>query len=136
MPLVYATADDLTEFLGTAAPDNADRLLKGASALVRRETRAALYDVTSTGLPSDPDIAEAFRDATCAQAAEWIDNGADPAAGTSPGVPQSSGIGGATVNWGAPGGLTPEQTLHQLIPDALEYLDAAGLLSGTVQVWG
>lgn len=136
MPLVYATSDDLATFTGNPAPDNAARLLKGASALVRTATRAALYDVTSTGLPSDPDIAEAFRDATCAQAAEWIDKGVDPASGTAPGVPQSSGIGGATVNWGAPGGLTPEQTLHQLVPDALWYLEAAGLLSGTVQVWG
>jgi len=136
VPLVYATADDLTTFLGEAAPANADRLLKGASNLVRTATRAALYDVTSAGLPSDPDVAEAFRDAACAQAAEWIDKGVDPGAGTAPAAPQSSGIGGATVNWGAPGGLTPEQTLTQLIPDARWYLEAAGLVSGVVQVWG
>lgn len=134
--LVYADADDLATFTGTPAPDNADRLLKGASALARAATRAAIYDTDSTGMPTDTDIIEAFRDATCAQAAEWIDKGVDPAAGTSPGAPQSSSIGGASVNWGSPGGLTPEQTLTQLIPDALWYLEAAGLLSGTVQVWG
>jgi hypothetical protein len=134
--LVYATPDELTTFLGEAAPDNADRLLRGASGLVRSATRAALYDVTSTGMPSDPDIAEAFRDATCAQAAEWISSGVNPAAGTSPGTPKASGIGGANVQWDSPGGLTPEQTLTQLIPDAVWYLDSAGLLSGTVQVWG
>lgn len=134
--LVYATADDLTTFLGEAAPDNADRLLRGASALVRAATRAALYDVTSAGLPSDPDVAEAFRDSTCAQAAEWISTGVEPGSGTAPGAVKASSIGGASITYEATGGLTPVQTLHQLIPDALLYLDAAGLLGGQPLVWG
>lgn len=134
--LVYATADDLATFTGQDAPANADRLLKGASALVRVATRAALYDTTTEGLPSDTDIAEAFRDATSAQAAEWARRGIDPASGITPAKPQSSGIGGASVNWGTTGGMSDEDTLAQLIPDALWYLDAAGLLSGQPLVWG
>jgi len=134
--LVYATPDDLSTFTGQPAPDNAARLLRGASMLVRRATRAALYDTTSAGLPSDPDTAEAFKDATCAQAAEWARRGIDPATGVTPAKPASSSIGGASINWGTPGGLSDQDALEQLIPDALWYLDSAGLLSGQPIVWG
>jgi hypothetical protein len=137
MPLLYATADDLATFIESPTPPaGAERLIKGASALVRSATRAALYDTTSAGLPSDPDVAEAFKDATCAQAAEWARRGIDPASGVTPGRPQSSSIGGATVNWGTTGGMSDEDTLRELIPDAAWYLESAGLLSGPVQVWG
>lgn len=134
--LLYATTADLAEFTSEPAPANADRLLKGASALVRIATRTALYDTDSTGLPTDPDIVEAMRDATCAHAAEWARRGIDPASGVTPAVPKSSSIGPASVNWGTTGGLSDEDTLVQLVPDASWYLDAAGLLNGTPVVWG
>lgn len=137
MPLVYATPEQLTTFLGAPAPANAAKLLRAASALVRSATRTAIYTVTATGIPSDPDVAEAFRDATCAQAEAWITLGIDPTAGPAGvgGTPQSSSIGGASINYG-PRAAAQDQdkadTLTRLVPDALWYLDSAGVLSGPV----
>lgn len=81
--LVYAVPDDLV--LGqwlSSAPTDATSLIRMASALVRHATRRDLYDTEPSGLPADDDIAEAMRDATCAQAAMWSKAGIDPVAGS------------------------------------------------------
>lgn len=80
--LIYATADDLTEWT-TNAPDDVDPMLRMASGMVRHQTRAARYYVDPSGKPSDPDILRAMRDATCAQVAFWVAADIDP---TSAGV--------------------------------------------------
>src|SRR5699024_12099949 len=49
--------------------------------LFRSTTRNDLYDVTPAGLPSEDEIADAFRDATCAQVAAMIAADIDPDAG-------------------------------------------------------
>lgn len=138
MSLVYATVADLTAVLGEATPDDATatRMLRTASGLVRRATRAALYNTTATGLPSDPDVAEAFRDATTAQVQAWVTLGVDPLGGPAAvtGTPQSSSIGPASVNYGTRPGADQDRvdTLTALVPDAADYLDATGL---PVAVW-
>src|SRR5512139_3022469 len=140
MPLTYATASDLETFLGAApdpVPAKLDRYLAVASALVRRATRAAVYDAGTTGAPSDPDVAEAFRDATCAQVAAWLDLDVHPtvgAGGLGPGVVQSSGIGGASVTYAsAPQVDAKAATVAELVPEAWAYLAD---LPTSLTVWG
>lgn len=138
--LLYATETDLIAWV---APDdhpaNARRLLRSASLLVRRATMTAVYATASGGLPSDPDLVTAFRDATCAQAAAWVAQGIDPAggaAGTS-GVPTSSSIGGGSVSYAVPpAALDARATAaSQLCDEALAILTDAGLAGTTVGVW-
>ena len=79
--LVYADADNLAEWLGEPAPDNAASLLRHASSRVANACRCDIYDTQPSGLPVDDDIREALRDATCAQAERWSALKVDPAAG-------------------------------------------------------
>lgn len=75
MAPVYATADDLAEYLGTDAPDNADRLLKRASRTVDTLLVGAVYDTDSQQQPTNDEVLDALREATVAQAAYWHHNG-------------------------------------------------------------
>jgi hypothetical protein len=68
---IYATPAEYEAFTGQPAPTNAARLLARASRLVSRDTKAALFEADPAGYPTDPDIRDAFREATCAQVAEW-----------------------------------------------------------------
>lgn len=79
--LVYASAEDFTEWSGMPAPANVAPLLRSASLLVRRATITAVYGADSNGIPTDGDVLSAFRDATCAQAALWSAAGIDPVGG-------------------------------------------------------
>lgn len=81
MALAYASEADLTTYTGEPAPAGAARLLREAAALVRFATRNDLYDVQPSGLPSDDDLREAMRDATCAQVEYWTLAGLDPIGG-------------------------------------------------------
>ncbi|MEU9640943.1 hypothetical protein [Streptomyces sp. NPDC048188] len=73
---VYATVADLGEYLGTAAPDDAERLLASASRMLDARVLAyCRYDVDTAGAPSDPDVAEAIGRAVCAQVAWWDEIG-------------------------------------------------------------
>ena len=81
MALIYATSTDLSTWTGATAPANADQLLRRASGLVRKHTATAFYATDPTGLPTDPDTLQAFKDATCAQAAMWTAANIDPAGG-------------------------------------------------------
>lgn len=132
--LTYATVDDLTVWTGQVAPDNAVQLLRSASGLVRRSTVTAVYTVTPSGAPSNPDVADAFRDATCAQAAAWAAAGIDPVGGAagvaSERVPTSSSIGGASVTYGTTGDAAAARTaaLTELCDEAAYLLAEAGML--------
>lgn len=64
--LVYADADNLAEWLGEPAPDNATSLLRHASSRVANACRCDIYGTQPNGLPVDDDIREALRDTTYA----------------------------------------------------------------------
>jgi hypothetical protein len=99
MVLIYAATADLTTWTEAAAPANATQLLRSASLLVREHTLTAYYDVDpATNLPSDPDIKQAFSDATCAQVAMWVAAGIDP---TTTGIPQAGVLRGKRIGTAA-----------------------------------
>jgi hypothetical protein len=75
---VYATTTQLAEYLGAAPPLDGARLLLEASRLLDRDfLKAAVYDVDSTGLPTDTEVAAAFAEAVCAQVEFWGEVGAE-----------------------------------------------------------
>jgi hypothetical protein len=98
--LVYATDAELGAWCNPL-PDNAETLIRDASGLVRKATRNDIYDVDAAGKPTDPDVIEAFRDATCKQVAIWAANDIDSnksVAGIEQ-IPASSSIAGGSVSY-------------------------------------
>ncbi|MGW5267251.1 hypothetical protein ACWEQ4_01240 [Rhodococcus sp. NPDC003994] len=98
---MYAAAADLSPLWLSTVPDDAPRLIRAASTRVREATKFDLYATTPAGLPSDPAVAEAFRDAVCQQVAEWTLAKVDPDAGVAgqPLVVASQSVDGASVSY-------------------------------------
>lgn len=73
MARAYATPDDLAVYTGQDAPADAAVLLAKAGRFLDSAVfRLCWYTADpDTGLPTDPTVAEALRDATCAQVAWW-----------------------------------------------------------------
>lgn len=133
MARVYATAEDYTKWLGlTTPPEGLTRSLARASQLVDWLLVTAVYATDSAGLPTDPDIREAVRDATCATVAWWEDTGDDTGAATRY---TSAGIGSVTLSRAnTPAAATPAGAqAARLAPEALQLLADAGLGDGPVQ---
>lgn len=135
--LLYAAQEDIVGVWDRTrelpGPDQLDGALRAASRRVRHATRAARYDVGTSGLPTDPDVVEAFRDATVAQCLLWLTNGIEPS-----GVLQqpaqkvaSKAIGGRSVTF-----TTDDPTIaaarlqaaKDLCDDAVLILRDAGLV--------
>lgn len=144
MPLLYATETDLSVWLTTATPvpDNAARLLRTASAMVRSATRAAAYDTEPSGLPeAGSDAADAMRDATTAQVEAWLQLAIDPAKGQADDggrVVSSKTISGATISYSVYAGVAQaraDAATHLCAESAL-ILTNAGLTTGRIGVSG
>ncbi|AXK88612.1 hypothetical protein SAMN05421776_12320 [Nocardia farcinica] len=138
--LVYAAPEDLADGWLTDLPDNttATQLIRYASQLVREATRLDLYDTYPSGLPVDLDIAEAMREATCAQAAMWHLAGINPAAGTvgrELAVASQTADGGSVAYGDTITGAEVERSLSTLSGMALRILRNAGLASTRPCTW-
>jgi hypothetical protein len=136
--LVYADPADLATFDGGPPPVNAVALLRHSSLLVAEATRLAVYDTAADGVPTDLDVLQAFKDATCAHASVLAANSIDPrtvATGTA--ISQTS-IGGATIAYaGADAAATARQTLAtRLCPEAWRILSLAGLTNNAPYSYG
>lgn len=136
MPLIYADVDALTDWTGQPEPDNAVTLLREASILVGSACQADIYDTLPSGLPSNDAVADAMRDATCAQVEAWGQAGVDPIAGPGGQEPRLtvSGIDGANYSYDTY--LTAEARsamLTSLVPSAYRILRLVGLASGWVR---
>lgn len=136
--LVYATEADLAGAPWGVTPENATSLLRAASVLVRQATRTAVYDVDATGAPTDTTVAEALRDATCAQAAAWANAGVDPTGPVRPRVKQSQSLGSGSVTYAdATQVAAAVDTLRgTLTGEAALILADAGLTGGRPVVYG
>ena len=135
MALIYANAQDLSTWTGATAPSNAEQLLRRASGLVRKHTATAFYATDPTGLPTDPDTLQAFKDATTAQANYWVVNNIDPAGGglTQQGILTSKSIGSARLGYDAAGSgsvtawRAKVDAATTLCDEAFDILQAAGI---------
>ena len=139
---VYATAEDLDEWDQWEPPiESPERLLRAASALVEDATLTAIYSTDRDGYPVDPAVRDAFRDATCAQAAQWHRLGIDPDQGAAGVTRQAQvtgkSIGSASLSYATPGRATDDMAAAatQLAPLAATILSGA-LPRSRVQVTG
>lgn len=138
--LIYATSSDLTSWTGGSAPANADQLLRSASLMIGEATRADIYPVDGTELPTDADLLAAFRDACCAQVATWAALGIDPNLGVAAddGMATRKSIGTATVERHptAQRDQARADAASTLCADAARILLDAGLLLHSPVVYG
>lgn len=109
---VYATTTQLAEYLGTAVPLDAVRLLADASRALDDALKTARYLVDENSLPTDAGVAAAFAEAVCA-IVQWWDETGDPVGAdggwdsVSAGPVSLSGRSGGTVTPIAAGTLPP-----------------------------
>lgn len=132
---LYATESQVEAFTGEPAPENVAVLLRFASTLVAAATRGDLYDTDPAGMPTDPDVVDAFADATCCQVGVWAAAGVDPSAGEAGVEAQvtSSKILDAQVGYdGATVGAARRSSVVSLAPVAYQILRNAGLASSAV----
>lgn len=131
----YADASDVSAWTGQPEPDGVTQLVRSASVLVESACRADLYDTDPAGLPVDPDVVEAMRDAVCAQVALWVSAGIDPvagAAGVEASVTSSRILDGQVSFDGATTDRTKRSAARMLCREAYLILRNAGLASSVV----
>lgn len=136
---VYATAEDLNAYLGSAGPDtDAETHLADASGAIRSWTVTAHYATENDDwTPSDERIHDAFHDATILQAAALFKakiTAADSAAVANPTIISKS-LGGRSVTYAQDGNAASARAAllnGSLAPQAVAVLAGAGLLSSTV----
>lgn len=132
--LLFASPSEFEKYAGIEAPDNIDRLLGLASTWVRDAVRRAQFDVTPAGLPADPDVDDALRDATCEQVLVWAQNGVEPGKAPTRGVVSSSSIGDGSVSYETASVVEARAlTATELAPTAVMILESADLIVG--QPW-
>ncbi|MFH8793848.1 hypothetical protein [Streptomyces sp. NPDC017941] len=128
MPRVYATPAQLTAWTGKPAPPGAERLLARASADLDDALIRAVYRTDDAGMPTDPAIVGAFRDAVCAQVEYQLAAGDD---GTGAADRWGSvSIGPVALSAPQGGPRTPDDV--DLAPRAHRALRRAGLLPGVI----
>lgn len=118
--------------MGVDAPENASALIRRASQLVAVATRHAAYDTTPAGLPSDPDVADAMRDATCAHVQAMVDAGVEntTVGRMTAGVAKTS-LDGASIDYDLSTGEEKQQAvLTVLCAEGIDILTVAGLVGG------
>lgn len=138
---VHATPQDLAADPWGVTVDNADALLRAASALIDVATTTAIYAVDTDGVPRDRRVADALRDATCAQAATWAALGIDPVKGPAgddgPRIIARKSLGSGTVEYEPSGAATARaEAATSLHWEAAHLLRMAGLLQPGVVAYG
>ena len=131
--LTFATVEDLELWTDGNLPDKPAPLIRQASRMVQHETRFARFSVTPAGLPSDPDIAEALRDAVCAQVMAWHVSQINPTQVTTTGAVTGSKIGDASFTFDASSSANAATNARtELCNEAILILTNAGLIGGKV----
>ncbi|WP_367128325.1 hypothetical protein [Saccharothrix sp. HUAS TT1] len=138
MGRVYATEADLTGYgapPGVTLPTGAAAAwsLARASERVDELLLTAVYEVDTNGLPTDPTVVAALRDAVCAQVGWWAETGTSPTG--APPRYSSVKLGSLALTKTA-GGSSPDGGAGRYAPDAVRHLRLAGLLSGQPSTGG
>lgn len=144
---VYATAADYYDFIGDDQPmstpegggvpaplteKDLNARLRRASTVIDGIVRFARYEVDADNMPTDPDISDAFTEATCAQAA-WFDETDDLTGAISQEGPTKIGsvaFGGSGASGSAAN--TKSAASSRIAPEAVQILTNAGLITATV----
>lgn len=127
---VYATASDYAQFaeddFEDPGTDNArlNKRLRSASIEVESLTRLALYATDEDGYPTDPDVAEAFTEATVAVAEYWEGTGDHQGVDANAGAVSIGSVSLGTTSSRAASG---DDTASRIGRKALTILRNAGL---------
>ncbi len=116
----YATPAQLAEFLSAddaATVAEPERVLARASELVDDTVRRP-FTLDDDGLPVDATLAEALRDAVCAQVEYWLE------------VDEAHDIGGMAGRRVTIGNLSVDRLPCEVAPRAVRILRQAGLMTG------
>lgn len=132
--LVFAQPDDVVTWAGYTFDEdvNLQPLIRRASSMVQRAVRSARFEVTPAGMPEDPDVMDALRDAVCEQVTVWVENDISPTAiASATGAVTSSSIGDASVSYSSvDAAQVKDQAANELCDAALDILANAGLIGG------
>lgn len=134
MNLVYATLGDLAgnkpeDVTLSSSDTELTRLLDSASREIRRATKTAIYDVDVDSYPTNVDIREAFRLATCAQVYWWSETGDEQGV---QGQYTSVSIGSVSLSRGGGSAGSTSGQQGRLAPAADTILRDAGVLAGAI----
>jgi len=105
-------------------PANAELVLRLASRVVDQLLIGRVYDVDTTGLPTDPDVAQSLQDATVTIAHEVVERGTLEAGGTAEW--QAVSIGSVSLSGRMESNGTLSVSGIPVPPTALIYLGDVG----------
>ena len=126
---LYATPADLNgpPWRAAVTNDDATDLLMQATPLLEELTKTAVYTTNAQGLPTDPVIAAAFKDAACAQAKYFLDTGDITGAA---GRFNTISLGSFSVSGGTAGSVNNQTAaVQRFAPQATQILANAGLIA-------
>ena len=125
----YATPAEFAVWDGDSvytAPS--DSKLRRASGVIDGLTRHSVFVADVDGYPTDVDVSDVFRDATCAQAAYWSETD-DPTGALSQEGTFSIGSVSIGARGRSSGNGAPDEQQARIGPEAVEILSTAGLIS-------
>ena len=133
---IYATAAEYRELAEEQWPASGDVLLlkrlRSASVEVEKLTRRAVYATDADGFPTDPDVRDAFTEATCAIVEHWQDTDDPRGVDAVQGAVKIGSVSLGTTS-SAPSEMDAREKLAQRIGDkAIDILTTAGLIPATV----
>lgn len=135
---VYATTGDYDEVAeepwATDAPAQTQlsKRLRAASIEVEKLTRRARYVTDVDGFPTDPDISDAFTEATCAIAEYWSETDDPTGADIHAGAVKIGTVSLGTTSASADGMSAMEKLERRIGTRAVDILTNAGLIGAAV----
>ena len=132
---VYATEADYNAVAEEAWTGDAGVLtkrLRAASVEVEKVTRLSRYDVDDDGFATDPDIADAFTEATCAIVEHWEDTGDPRGTDAAQGAVKILSVSLGTTSSNQDSASAHDKLVARIGSRAIDVLTNAGLLSAAV----
>ncbi|MFE4919007.1 hypothetical protein [Streptomyces sp. NPDC056661] len=134
--MAYATVQEFTDYLDPdPVPANAARLLNRASTKLDQLLIGAVYPTDSDGLPTDPALAEVFREAVCIQA-QYVSALGDETGANANVLTMSLGNQTITRALASSRNASGPTKTSRVSPDLLDLLQVKGLLPSFPIVWG
>ncbi|MDR6867680.1 hypothetical protein J2Y69_002284 [Microbacterium resistens] len=134
----YATVSDYKEVAEEEWPaEDAGTLtkrLRAASVEVEKLTRRSWYETDADGFPTDPDVSDAFTEATCAIAEYWSPEGTDDPKGIDihAGAVKIGSVSLGTTSSSSESLTDQEKLARRIGQRAIDILTNAGLIQSAV----
>lgn len=134
----YATISDYNLVAEEAWPtaDTAllTKRLRSASIEVEKLTRRSWYETDEDGFPTDPDVSDAFTEATCAIAEYWSPAGTDDPLGIDihAGAVKIGSVSLGTTSSSSESASEQEKLARRIGQRAIDILTNAGLIQSAV----